>query len=343
MSQKKLSSFFKTIQKTSPTCKRKIDPNTTASENESPAAKAPKLGDEISLAELDGNVDSDSAYNSEDTKGSSWSTLSSQDASNKLSQPENVERSSIFQPSHESVIAEIAQLADEFAVVDKKMGPSWYKALKSEFRKPYFAKLSKFVTEERSKAEIYPPPDKVWSWTKECSLDNIKVVILGQDPYHNPGQAHGLCFSVLPPVPPPPSLVNMYKELTTDIEGFTTPNHGYLVGWARQGVLLLNACLTVRKNMANSHKDQGWEQLTSSVIKYLNDHKTGLVFMLWGAYAQKKAEFVDKKKHCVLKTVHPSPLSASRGWFGSKHFSKCNEYLKSVGKRPIDWNRLPAK
>ncbi|CAH1404326.1 unnamed protein product [Nezara viridula] len=244
---------------------------------------------------------------------------------------------------YNGLLTELAVYTEKLEILDKKMGPSWFKALKNEFEKPYFKKLNDFVVSERKKNIIYPPEEMVWSWTRQCSIDSIKVVILGQDPYHNPGQAHGLCFSVPTGVGTPPSLINMYKELETDINDFKIPKHGYLVGWARQGVLLLNAVLTVRKNAPNSHKDQGWEDLTTAVIKYLNDNQKGIVFLLWGAYAQKKADFVDKKKHCVLKTVHPSPLSASRGWFGCKHFSKCNEYLEKVGKKPVDWTRLPEK
>lgn len=251
--------------------------------------------------------------------------------------------SPILQNVNEQIIKEMELYSDKYPVLDRRIGPSWFKALKKEFDKPYFKRLSDFVTSERMKHTVYPPTEHVWTWTRQSSIDSVKVVILGQDPYHNPGQAHGLCFSVPVGVPPPPSLINMYKELETDIAGFKKPNHGYLVGWARQGVLLLNAVLTVRKNSANSHKEQGWEELTTAVIKHINDNNKGVVFLLWGAYAQKKADFVDKKKHHVLKTVHPSPLSASRGFFGSKHFSKCNEYLESENKRPVDWSRLPEK
>ncbi|KAL1137668.1 hypothetical protein AAG570_009364, partial [Ranatra chinensis] len=240
-------------------------------------------------------------------------------------------------------IEEISSLQKSFPVIDKNIGHSWFKFLRAEFKKPYFQKLNSFVMKERSQGIVYPPEDQVWSWTRHCPVEKIKVVILGQDPYHNPGQAHGLCFSVQTGVPPPPSLMNMYKELKTDITGFVPPKHGHLIGWARQGVLLLNAVLTVRKNSPNSHKDNGWEELTTAVIKYLNERNKGVVFLLWGAYAQQKASFVDKKKHHLLKTVHPSPLSASRGFFGCKHFSKCNELLIQQGKKPIDWNDLPEK
>eukprot|EP00123_Amoebidium_parasiticum_P019970 comp39527_c0_seq1/m.47388 comp39527_c0_seq1/g.47388 ORF comp39527_c0_seq1/g.47388 comp39527_c0_seq1/m.47388 type:complete len:354 (-) comp39527_c0_seq1:27-1088(-) len=222
--------------------------------------------------------------------------------------------------------------------LEAAMGPSWLVALSGEFEKPYFNKLKEFLADEKKKgAVVYPPEDKIYEWSRLCSFDDVKVVIIGQDPYHGPGQAHGLCFSVLPGVRIPPSLLNMYKELTEDIPGFKNPGHGHLIGWAKQGVLLLNACLTVRKGEANSHSNKGWEQFTDAVIEALNKKHSGLVFILWGSYAQKKGSKIDKKKHLVIQGVHPSPLSAMRGFFGSKHFSKTNEYLKSTGKTPINW------
>ncbi|XP_078523521.1 uracil-DNA glycosylase isoform X2 [Lissotriton helveticus] len=220
------------------------------------------------------------------------------------------------------------------------VGKTWSEALSGEFVKPYFTKLSTFVAEERNRCTVYPPPHQVYTWTQMCSITDVKVVILGQDPYHGPNQAHGLCFSVQRPVPPPPSLENMYKELATDIEGFTHPGHGDLTGWAKQGVLLLNSVLTVRAHNANSHKDRGWEQFTDAVVSWLNKNLDGLVFMLWGAYAQKKGSSIDRKRHHVLQAVHPSPLSVYRGFFGCKHFSKTNEFLAKSGKKPIDWNKL---
>lgn len=220
-------------------------------------------------------------------------------------------------------------------------GDSWRKALETEFSKPYFEKLSEFVHEQREKATVYPTPENVFSWTRACTLDEVKVVILGQDPYHGPNQAHGLSFSVMPGVPPPPSLLNMYKELENDVEAFKRPKHGYLQGWARQGVLMLNACLTVRAKEANSHKDRGWEKFTDATISYLNKNRHGLVFILWGSYAQKKGAVIDKKRHHVLTGVHPSPLSAHRGFFGCKHFSRCNKLLEDENKTPIDWSDLP--
>ncbi|XP_059405738.1 uracil-DNA glycosylase-like isoform X4 [Carassius carassius] len=204
-----------------------------------------------------------------------------------------------------------------------------------------------FVAEERQKHTIYPPENEVFTWTQTCDIKDVKVVILGQDPYHGPNQAHGLCFSVQRPVPPPPrycpaviNLVNIFKELASDIEGFEQPGHGDLTGWAKQGVLLLNAVLTVRAHQANSHKDKGWETFTDAVIHWLSTNMQGLVFILWGSYAQKKGAAIDKKRHNVLQTVHPSPLSAHRGFFGCKHFSKTNELLKKSGKKPIDWKAL---
>lgn len=220
------------------------------------------------------------------------------------------------------------------------IGESWRTALNKEFGMDYFKSLMSFVAEERKKHTIYPPPHQVFTWTQMCDIKDIKVVILGQDPYHGPNQAHGLCFSVQKPVPPPPSLINMFKELASDIEGFEQPGHGNLTGWAKQGVLLLNAVLTVRAHQANSHKDKGWEIFTDAVVQWLNTNLQGLVFILWGAYAQKKGAVINKKRHHVLQAVHPSPLSAHRGFFGCKHFSKTNELLTKSGKEPIDWKAL---
>ncbi|XP_059400402.1 uracil-DNA glycosylase-like [Carassius carassius] len=219
-------------------------------------------------------------------------------------------------------------------------GESWEAALSAELGKPYFRSLMSFVAEERQKHTIYPPPDEVFTWTQACDIKDVKVVILGQDPYHGPSQAHGLCFSVQRPVPPPPSLVNIFKELASDIEGFEHPGHGDLSGWAKQGVLLLNAVLTVRAHQANSHKDKGWEMFTDAVIHWLSTYMQDLVFILWGSYAQKKGAAIDKERHHVLQTVHPSPLSAHRGFFGCKHFSQTNQLLRKSGKKPIDWKAL---
>uniref|UniRef100_A0A0B7BAH3 Uracil-DNA glycosylase n=2 Tax=Arion vulgaris TaxID=1028688 RepID=A0A0B7BAH3_9EUPU len=223
------------------------------------------------------------------------------------------------------------------------IGPSWFTALEQEFSKEYFSQLSQFIAAERKNSTVYPPADQVFTWTTACALRSVKVVIIGQDPYHGPRQAHGLCFSVLPGVTSPPSLGNMFKELESDIAGFKIPNHGLLSGWAQQGVLLLNACLTVRSGQPNSHAGKGWEKLTDAVIQWLNSNLQGLVFLLWGAYAQKKGACINKKKHHVLTAVHPSPLSAHRGFLGCKHFSRCNELLIADGQVPIDWKHLPEK
>ncbi|XP_067129348.1 uracil-DNA glycosylase 2-like isoform X1 [Centruroides vittatus] len=238
------------------------------------------------------------------------------------------------------------KMAAKIKLLAKKMpalsniGISWFKALESQFSMEYFQKLSDFVRQERQKYTVYPPDDKVFTWTRMCEIKQVKVVILGQDPYHGPNQAHGLAFSVQMGVTPPPSLVNMFKELSTDIPDFVTPNHGDLTGWSKQGVLLLNSCLTVRAHNANSHKDQGWEKLTDAVIKWLNENLKNVVFLLWGSYAQKKGSFIDKKKHLVLQCPHPSPFSANKGFFGCCHFSKTNDYLEKHGKKPIDWSNL---
>ncbi|XP_066466086.1 uracil-DNA glycosylase [Tiliqua scincoides] len=226
------------------------------------------------------------------------------------------------------------------SLVPAEVGRGWRAALAGEFSKPYFAQLMAFVAEERKRYTVFPPPHQVFTWTQMCDVRDVKVVILGQDPYHGPGQAHGLCFSVQKPVPPPPSLENIYKELATDIEDFSHPGHGDLTGWAKQGVLLLNAVLTVRAHQATSHKERGWEEFTDAVVAWLNKNLDGLVFMLWGAYAQKKGSAIDRKRHHVLQTAHPSPFSVNRGFFGCKHFSKTNELLAKSGKKPIDWGAL---
>ncbi|KAK2721644.1 uracil-DNA glycosylase-like [Artemia franciscana] len=228
----------------------------------------------------------------------------------------------------------------KFSGLENHVGISWWQCLKTEVEKEYFKKLHDFVSKERKTKTIYPPEDQVFNWTKQCRLEEVRVVIIGQDPYHGPNQAHGLCFSVQNGVPPPPSLKNIFKELSSDIPGFKVPNHGNLSGWSKQGVLLLNACLTVRANQPNSHANNGWENLTDAVIKWISDNLDGVVFLLWGAYADKKAVIVNKEKHHLLKAPHPSPLSASRGFFGCKHFSKCNKLLEGNGKKPIDWNSL---
>ena len=218
--------------------------------------------------------------------------------------------------------------------------PSWRKHLSAELNAEYFKKLESFVSLRRKSHDVFPPPEDVFSWTHYCTFDNVKVVILGQDPYHDNQQAHGLCFSVKKGIGKPPSLKNMFKELKNEYTKFAEPNHGDLSGWAKQGVLLLNAVLTVDTHKANSHQNKGWEKFTDAAIKAVNDKHKDVVFLLWGKPAQKKAAFVDKNKHKILESVHPSPLSASRGVFGCDHFKKANEFLKEKGKREIKWDDL---
>ncbi len=222
-----------------------------------------------------------------------------------------------------------------------KLEPSWLALLKDEFEQPYMQALKKFLlTQKQQDKVIYPASDLIFNALNTTPFDSVKVVILGQDPYHGPNQAHGLCFSVLPDVRLPPSLLNIFKELQQDL-GFAIPAHGYLQSWAEQGVLLLNATLTVEQNQAGSHQKRGWEQFTDRAIQLLNEQREGLVFLLWGSYAQKKGLFIDSQKHLVLKAPHPSPLSAHRGFFGTRHFSKANAYLEQRGLSPIDWH-LPV-
>ena len=213
---------------------------------------------------------------------------------------------------------------------------SWKPVLAEELTKEYFQNLISFVKEEYSSHEIFPPVDQIFNAFDRCSPDNLKVVIIGQDPYHTPGAAHGLCFSVPDGEKIPPSLRNIYKELHTDVNK-EIPTTGNLEHWAEQGVFLLNATLTVRAHEAGSHQKKGWETFTDSVIEKISEVKENCVFILWGAYAQKKEVLIDTSKHCVLKSVHPSPLSASRGFFGQNHFSKTNEFLKSKGLDEISW------
>jgi uracil-DNA glycosylase len=220
--------------------------------------------------------------------------------------------------------------------MDVKIDPAWKSRLQDEFTKEYFVRLAQFVREEYRVTTIYPPGSLIFNALNLCPFEKVKAVIIGQDPYHGPGQAHGLCFSVREGVGFPPSLINIFKEIESDL-GIKRPTNGNLERWAAQGVLLLNATLTVRAHLAGSHQKNGWEEFTDSVITRLNMEKEHLVFFLWGAYAQKKGEAIDRSKHLVLESVHPSPLSASRGFFGNKHFSRCNDYLITHGKTPIDW------
>lgn len=216
------------------------------------------------------------------------------------------------------------------------MEKSWKELLKDEFDKPYFADLVKFVKAEYQNCKVFPPPKFIFNALDSVPVALVKVVILGQDPYHGPGQAHGLSFSVPDGIPLPPSLQNIYKEIKSDL-GKEVSKNGNLARWADQGVLLLNATLTVRAHQAGSHQNKGWEQFTDAVIHRLAEKKNHLVFILWGAYAQRKGAFIDPTKHLVIKSAHPSPLSAHNGFFGSKPFSKTNQYLEDHGQKPIDW------
>lgn len=218
-----------------------------------------------------------------------------------------------------------------------KIEPEWRKAIESEFHKPYMEKLNAFLKEQQSKNKvIYPEPSLYFEAFNQTPFDKVKVVIVGQDPYHGPQQAHGLCFSVSPGIKPPPSLVNIFKELKSDL-GIETPSTGHLLPWAKQGVFLINSTLTVESAKAGSHQKKGWEEFTDQVLLKLNERDQSLAFVLWGSFAQKKGSFINTKKHLVIKSPHPSPLSSYRGFFGSKPFSKINEFLKSTGQAPIDW------
>jgi uracil-DNA glycosylase len=221
--------------------------------------------------------------------------------------------------------------------MEVKIEESWKKLLKAEFNKPYFQQIPLHLKTEKSQGKIiYPPGSLIFNAFNLTPFSKLKAVIIGQDPYHGPGQAHGLCFSVQYGVPPPPSLQNIFKELQDDV-GIQIPNHGNLTHWAEQGVFLLNASLTVRAGEPMSHAKIGWAEFTNTVIKKISDEKEHVVFLLWGKFAQEKRTLIDEKKHLVLRSVHPSPLSAFAGFFGCKHFSKTNEYLTSKGIDPIDW------
>lgn len=220
--------------------------------------------------------------------------------------------------------------------MEVKIEASWKERLREEFEKEYFSALTGFVREEYLTRQVFPPGNRIFNAFDLCPFERVRVVIIGQDPYHNLGQAHGLCFSVNDGTEFPPSLVNIFKELNHDL-GVPVPKSGNLERWARQGVLLLNAILTVRAHQALSHQNKGWERFTDAAITALNRDRENLVFMLWGAYAQNKCASIDPSRHLVLRTVHPSPLSASRGFFGCSHFSKCNEWLAGKGLAPIDW------
>lgn len=220
--------------------------------------------------------------------------------------------------------------------MDVRIDPTWKAALAAEFDKPYFGLLTDYVRRAYQTSQVFPPAKLIFNAFDQCPIDKVKVVILGQDPYHEPGQAHGLCFSVNDGVAIPPSLVNIYKEIARDL-GKPIPTSGNLLRWAQQGVLLLNATLTVEAHRAGSHQNKGWEEFTDAAIQALATQREHIVFMLWGSYAQRKGAYIDKKKHLVLQTSHPSPLSVYRGFDGCGHFSKANEYLVQHGMTPIEW------
>jgi uracil-DNA glycosylase len=222
-------------------------------------------------------------------------------------------------------------------MIDPRIHESWKERLIDEFNRPYFTALKNFLVEEKRSYAVYPPGDKIFAAFNRTPFENVKVVILGQDPYHGKGQAHGLCFSVPPGIASPPSLVNIFKELHNDL-GIAMPAHGNLEAWADQGVLLLNATLTVRANQAGSHQNRGWENFTDAVIRKLSQEKEGLVFILWGRYAQAKEYLIDAGRHHILKAAHPSPFSVHSGFFGCRHFSKTNEILQQQGKESVDWS-----
>lgn len=215
--------------------------------------------------------------------------------------------------------------------------PTWKAVLADEFEKPYFKSLIDFVRSEYQQHTCYPKGSQIFAAFNACTFEDVKVVIIGQDPYHGPGQANGLCFSVNDGISFPPSLINIFKEIQTDLQQ-PFPATGNLEHWAEQGVLLLNATLTVRQSEAGSHQNKGWETFTDAVIEHVSREKSGVVFLLWGGFAKKKGAKIDRSKHCVLESGHPSPMSANQGkWFGNKHFSQANDYLKSLDKKPIDW------
>lgn len=221
-----------------------------------------------------------------------------------------------------------------------KIDPTWFSQLQTQFEAPYFAQLKVFLVAERQQYPVYPKGADIFAAFDHTPFDKVKVVILGQDPYHEPRQAHGLCFSVPQGIQVPPSLVNIIKEINSDLGTDIPTTSGNLTGWADQGVLLLNATLTVRAHLAGSHQNKGWELFTDAAIKALSDHRQGIVFLLWGGYARKKSALIDRTKHFVLEAPHPSPLSVYRGFFGCRHFSQCNAILQQQGLLPIDWTKI---
>jgi len=234
------------------------------------------------------------------------------------------------------VNSQLSILNFQFSIMDVRIDQSWKDHLQTEFDKPYFKTLTDFVRNEYAHGPVYPPGRLIFNAFDLCPFDKVKVVIIGQDPYHEPGQAHGLCFSVQDGIQFPPSLRNIFKEISDDL-GKPVPVSGDLTRWARQGVLLLNATLTVRAGLAGSHQGKGWEEFTDAVIRELNGSRNGLVFILWGSYAKKKGAVIDRSRHLVLSSAHPSPLSAYNGFFGNHHFSQTNDWLIKHGQTPIDW------
>lgn len=256
----------------------------------------------------------------------------------------NIQKATAKSSSSEALAPIGPEAQEAVAALTKSLqDDAWKEALQDEFAKPYFASIAQFVAAERSNGTVHPSAENVFAAFNMASLKQVRVVILGQDPYHEPGQAHGLCFSVPHGVKPPPSLKNMYKELEKDIPGFKAPDHGNLTRWAQQGVLMLNATLTVREGHteANSHAKCGWLKFTDAVIQVLNVQKEPVVFLLWGGFAQKKGQIIDQTRHRVLASAHPSPLSF-RKWEGCKAFSKCNQALREIGRAEIDWTLDPA-
>ncbi|XP_075210900.1 uncharacterized protein LOC142318221 [Lycorma delicatula] len=237
----------------------------------------------------------------------------------------------------------LVSLSKIFTILDPSMGLSWFAALENEFSKLYFKKLNDFLVAQKITKIIFPPENLLWTWTKHCKVEDVKVVILAEEPYYNLRQANGLAYSVPVDEPIPACLQNIFVEIKNNFKDYVPTNHGNLIGWALQGVLLLNSVLTVECKKPNSHKHQGWELLTTALLKYLNDYNEGIVFMLWGSYAQRKANAINSKRHYILKSAHPSPVTATRGFFGNRHFFKCNEFLKRHGKTPIQWDWLPKE
>lgn len=280
--------------------------------------------------------------------------IKKQEAGDSKSDEDAPTTTNISTPAKKEIVSPFTQaspLMDLNVLIKKKIssgayalhenfGHSWFRALQGEFDKPYFKKLSEFVKSQRDSKTVFPPPDKVFTWTHFHPIRETRVVIIGQDPYHGPGQAHGLSFSVQKGVAIPKSLQNIYKELQSDIEDFKHPGHGELTGWSRQGVLMLNACLTVNKGEPNSHQGKGWENFTDAVISWISKNvNKNIVFILWGKFAQKKSSLIEKR-HKILTSAHPSPFSADSGFFGCKHFSQTNAYLRSQKLKEIDWKAL---